>query len=355
MNILFNISHPAHVHLFRNLIHRLYQDGHKLVVAARKKEFTSDLLQAYDIDHALLTKKGDGLAGLVRELLLQQIKLSRLVRQHDIELMIQMNGIFIAPVGRFHGIPTLAFSDTENDVWGNRISFPLCRHVFSPTCFDTEIGGEWRNQIFYPGYHELAYLAPSQFSGVPEPEECFLVRFVGWKAGHDIGETGMCAAEKIALIRTLSRFGKVHVSSEAPLLDEMAEFACSIDPADIHRFMLKCKMVVGESATMASEAACMGIPAIFLSNTGRGYTTEQERRYGLIKHFRLNQWEEFITQVETWAGSDLRDEWQRRRWKMLEDKMDVTQWMTDLVEGYPRSISAARDGKFLRYRIPCAA
>ena len=56
--------------------------------------------------------------------------------------------------------------------------------------------------------------------------------------------------------------------------------------------MMKCRMVIGESATMASEAACLGIPAIFISNTGRGYTTEQDKKYGLIKHYRLNQWEE---------------------------------------------------------------
>jgi len=111
---------------------------------------------------------------------------------------------------------------------------------------------------------------------------------------------------------------------------------------------------VGESATMASEAACLGIPAIFISNTGRGYTTEQDKKYGLIKHYRLNQWKEILNRIEQWGHQDLTDEWQERRWNMLKDKIDVTAWLVDLIENYPKSITEARKGSFERYSIGCA-
>jgi predicted glycosyltransferase len=106
---------------------------------------------------------------------------------------------------------------------------------------------------------------------------------------------------------------------------------------------------------MASESACLGIPAIFISNTGRGYTTEQDRKYGLIKHYRLNEWKEIIKTVEAWAEQDLKDEWQDRRRRMLEEKMEVTPWMIELVENYPASIEDAKRGRFERYAIKCAA
>lgn len=323
-------------------------------MGARYKEFTIDLLKAYRIKHVILTHKGNGLFGLTKELLEQQLELSRIIRRNPVDIMLQIGGIFNAPVGRYYGIPTLAFSDTEIDRWGNGLSFSLSKHVLSPTCFDHTIGGFWRNQVYYPGYHELAYLSPHHVSGKTKPENKFLVRFVGWAAGHDIGEKGLSCDQKTEIVRTLSRFGSVHISSEGKLPEWLDHFACRIHPSKIHDFMKTCKMIVGESATMASEAACLGIPAVFISNTGRGYTTEQDKKYGLIKHYRLDQWEEVVHRLRLWAGDDLYDQWQEKRWNMLKDKIDVTAWLVDLIEDYPDSIALARKASFERYYIQCA-
>jgi uncharacterized protein len=353
LNIFINISHPAHVHLFRNAIKILSQNGHTVIVGARRKEFTTELLEAYHIDHIFLTKKGKGAPGLIGELLQQQIKISRIIKKYSIDIMLQMNGIFNAPVGRLYRIPTLAFSDTENDKWANRVSFTLSRHVFSPTCFDHSIGGSWKNQVHYPGYHELAYLSPRYVSRKIVPEDKIVVRFVGWAAGHDIGEKGLSNRQKIELVNVLKEFGAVHVSSEASLPDEINMYKCAFHPSEIHAFMMRCKLVVGESATMASEAACLGIPAIFISNTGRGYTTEQDNKYGLIKHYRVNQWKEILDRIRQWGSQNLTDEWQEKRWNMLKDKIDLTNWLVDLIENYPRSVLDAQEGSFERYMIRC--
>lgn len=353
MNIFINISHPAHVHFFKNAIASLSTKGHKVIIGARDKEFAIALLKAYQIKYMVLTSKGRGLLGLLKELLQQQVKISRLIKEYRIHIMLQIGGIFNAPVGRYYRIPTLAFSDTENERWGNMVSFPLSKYVFSPTCFEHHVGGCWKNQIHYPGYHELAYLSPRYAPDAIRPEKRFLVRFVGWGAGHDIGEKGLTDEQKIEIICILNKHGAVHISSEAPLPSEIREFACKIHPSEIHDFMKTCKLIVGESATMASEAACLGIPAIFISDTGRGYTTEEDQKYSIIKHYRLDQWIEIVQRLRRWAVEDLHDEWQRRRWIMLRDKIDVTAWMVDLVENYPESIIAAKREDFERYYIKC--
>ena len=354
MNIFVNISHPAHVHFFKNAIRVLSDRGHNVITGARYKEFTVDLLRAYNIKHVILTRKGKGLPGLIKELVEQQIKISSIVKKNPIDIMLQINGVFNAPVGRYYGVPTLAFSDTENDKWVNRLSFTLSKHVLSPTCFDNGVGGSWKNQIKYPGYHELAYLSPRYVKDKIKPEKKFLVRFVGWTASHDMGEQGLSHNQKIEIVQVLKRYGDVHVSSEGPLPNEIKDFAYKIHPHRIHDFMQSCKMVVGESATMASEAACLGIPAIFISNTGRGYTTEQDRKYGLMRHYRIDQWEEMVRRLQIWAEQDVNDEWQERRWNMLKDKIDVSDWLVDLTENYPKSISQAQNGSFERYFIKCA-
>ena len=38
MKILIDIGHPAHVHLFKNLIGNLRKDGHEVIITARDKE-----------------------------------------------------------------------------------------------------------------------------------------------------------------------------------------------------------------------------------------------------------------------------------------------------------------------------
>jgi len=40
--------------------------------------------------------------------------------------------------------------------------------------------------------------------------------------------------------------------------------------------MAYCRAFIGESATMASEAAVLGVPAVYAAETGRSYTDEQE-------------------------------------------------------------------------------
>lgn len=354
MNIFVNISHPAHVHFFKNAIKQLSGRGHYVFIGARNKEFVVDLLKAYNMRHLVLTDKGRGLFGLGKELLEQQMKISKMITKYRIDILLQISGVFNAPVGKIRGVPTLAFSDTENDIWANRLSFSLSKHVLSPTCFDHGIGGSWKNQIHYPGYHELAYLSPQYISERIRSENKFLIRFVGWEAGHDIGEKGLSDNQKAEIVNILNRYGSVSISSEAALPDGLKRFLCKVHPSEIHDFMKTCKMIVGESATMASEAACLGIPAVFISNTGRGYTTEQDKKYGLIKHYRLNQWEEIVQRLKLWAAEDHSDEWQERRWNMLKDKIDVTAWLVDLIENYPKSITKARRGSFERYAIRCA-
>lgn len=336
MNIFFNISHPAHVHLFKNAMRLLGHKGHRIVIGARNKEFTLQLLNAYGMDHIVLTNKGQGVLGLLKELIVQQVKLSKIIKKYSIDIMVQVSGIFNAPVGRLIGIPTIAFSDTENDILANAVSFSLSRQVISPSCFDTKVGGVWKNQIFYDGYHELAYLSPKYFKTNIIPENKFLLRFVGWAAGHDIGEKSLTETQKIQLVNLLKDKGEVFISSEAPLPDKIKHYKYRIDPSEIHDFMATCSMVVGESATMASEAACMGIPAIFISDTGRGYTTEQDKRYGLVKHYRLSQWPEVISTIRNWLEKDLFNEWQIKRKNMLKDKLEVTDWIVKLIESYSK-------------------
>ena len=47
MKILFDLGHPAHVHYFKNLIKVLEKNGNQIMIIARKKDVTHNLLKIY--------------------------------------------------------------------------------------------------------------------------------------------------------------------------------------------------------------------------------------------------------------------------------------------------------------------
>jgi hypothetical protein len=60
MTILFNLDHPAHVHLFRDFIVYLLQQGYQVLVTSQQKDVTQVLLDHYQIPHIPLSKYGSG-------------------------------------------------------------------------------------------------------------------------------------------------------------------------------------------------------------------------------------------------------------------------------------------------------
>jgi predicted glycosyltransferase len=96
-------------------------------------------------------------------------------------------------------------------------------------------------------------------------------------------------------------------------------------------------MLVSDSQTMTVEAAVLGTPAIRCNTfVGRCSVIEElERRYGLTYGFLPDQADQMLHRIaELLVGDVVREEWQRRRQRMLEDKMDLTAWMVDFVESY---------------------
>lgn len=206
----------------------------------------------------------------------------------------------------------------------------------------------------YPGYHELAYLHPDRFTpdadhvhaaGL-EPENYFILRFVSWQASHDLGETGLAYLFKHQLVKKLEKHGRVLITSESPLPADLESYRFSFPPDQMHHLLAHAKMLVGESATMASEAAVLGVPALFISNTGRGYTDELEKRYGLVFNFTRSQTNPIMQKMDDLLSiPDLRALSQQRRSKLLREKIDTTQWMLNYIDSVGRTpFGASRVG-----------
>jgi hypothetical protein len=158
------------------------------------------------------------------------------------------------------------------------------------------------------------------------------VRFVSWQAVHDRHEQGLTAARKRRLIELLQGYGRVLLSSEAPLPPDLAALEIRGPVQDIHHVMAHAQLVVGESATMSSESAVLGVPAVFIATSRRGYTDDEEKRYGLVRHFTEAEYGRALGTIEELFANSPRDFGRAARQRLLEEKIDVTQWMIDYFE-----------------------
>src|SRR5262249_21169049 len=135
-------------------------------------------------------------------------------------------------------------------------------------------------------------------------------------------------------------YGRVLISSEAPLPNDLKAYERKGALGDVHHVLAYARLFFGESATMASEAAMLGVPAIFLSTSSRGYTDEQESRYQMVFNFNgENAIQEKALACSESILSDLNAPtlFRERRDHMLTDLIDVTQFIVDTVENYARN------------------
>lgn len=366
MRFLIDILHPAHVHFFHHFIKECERAGHSVVVTARRKEMATDLLENYGHPYRVISAIGRHKIDLVWELLARNRALTEIVGETRPDALLGIMGISIAAVGKKVGVPSYVFYDTENATVSNWLTFPRATEVITPRCYQKRVRGQ---HVTYSGYHELAYLHPNRF--VPDPdvrerlgvgpgERYSLVRFVSWGASHDFFQRGFTPDGKRRLLRALGQRGRVFVSSESRLPADLEPLRLPVPSASIHHVIAGADLLVGESATMASEAAVLGVPAVFCSPIGRGYTDDQERRYGLVRNVKKE--DDAIraaTEILDRGGPDgRRDEarahWESRRRLLLSDNVDVTSWMLGHL-GVRAGAPLGSNGAAIASTITCGA
>jgi hypothetical protein len=343
MRILIDISHPAHVHLFKNFIWEMEKRGHTIHVTARDKDITKNLLEIYGIEYELIGKMQENRANLYREWLGRIIRLYLSGKRWNADVYIGMANPAIAISAWLHGKISIILTDTEHAKFQNRITFPFTRVILTPSCYKEEIG---KKQIRYQGYHELAYLHPNWFApnpavlkeiGLTTNDTFILIRFVSWHANHDVGQFGI--RDKIRLVKALEPYAQIIITSEGLLPPELDKYKIRVSPEKLHDLLYYARLYVGEGATTASEAAILGTPAIYISTLSCGYLCDEEK-YELLYTYsdRKLELDEAIKKAITLLKDpDLKKNSQKRRIKLLGDKIDVTKFLVWFVENYPDS------------------
>ncbi len=288
MTILFDINHPAHVHYFKNVIYELKKRGDEVLVVARNKEIEHELLQKYDIDFFNRGKGSSTFLGRFFYHIYAVLFIAKLILLKKADLIVSFMHPYGVHAAWLTGRPSIVLSDTENATLHHFFTTPFATEIHTPFTFTKELGSRHHR---FNSFMELAYLNEKNFVpdqntlealGVSNNEKFILIRFVSRKALHDRGHSGVSFSDKLNLVRSLSDYAKVFISSEIELPDELKPFELSIDKALIHQVLYYADLFIGESATMAAESALLGTSAIYIDNEGRGYTDYLSKIYGIV-------------------------------------------------------------------------
>lgn len=362
MKYVFQVNHPAHYHLIKNICSSLKANGHIVSIVARGKDVLESLLE--EEDYILLkTKKGKNL--------IEKIARKKTTENELIQTIVSLNPDFVIGTGPFdkvtgiNGIKTIFLS--EDDVIASPMLFLSAvlgysnfSDILSPSVCNNLL---WNNKtIHYSSYHELAYLHPSNFTPdknivnqyFPYSKPYFIIRFAKLNAYHDIGKRGIDTDIASKIIDKLKKYGDIYITSERELEPQFEKYRININPLDMHHVMAFAQMYIGDSQTMAAEAGVLGVPFIrFNDFVGRiGYLKELEDDYKLgfgIKTKDANQLYQKVDELLKMPNR--KNVFQQRRQKMLSEKIDYAKFLTWFIENYPESRKTMKENPDYQYNF----
>lgn len=352
MNILIDIGHPAHVHLFKNPARTWISKGHDVIFTIRDRPPIQELMTHYGFEYTIASIPGKGFAGLVIELVTHDWNVLKTARKERADILIGTS-VSAAHVALLLNRKSIIFNEDDADYIPlfAKLTYPFAHSIVVPRCLRDK---KTHKYTTYEGYHELAYLHPNNFvphNGIldilkmDKNQPFFLIRSVALKAHHDRNAAGLNKQSTRKLIDILSPHGKVFLSAEETVSDEFREYCISIPPHEMHNLLHYASMVVSDSQTMTIEAAVLGTPAI-RCNTFVGKCSvieELENKYELTQGFQPEESDIMISRItELLSDSNLRATWHARRDRMLAEKIDLAKWITDFVEEFSTDTVAAQ-------------
>ncbi len=341
MKVLFQLGHPAHFHLFKNTIEDLRRDGHQTYVLIRKKDILEDLLKASGMPYVNILPSGKKSSFT---LMLRLWRVFWFTLRHGVDVLVGSTPE-VAQVAWILRRRSAVMAEDDAAIVPQfiRAVKPFADQYLSPVSCNN--GPLELKTTHYAGFHKLAYLHPNRFTPdpkvvdryFPHDQPYFLLRFAQLTAYHDISAHAGGITSEIAsrLIRMLEPHGRVYITSERPLEPQLEQYRLNINPLDIHHVMYYATLYLGDSQSMAVEAAMLGTPSVrFNDFAGRiGVLEELEHIYRLTIGIPTSQPETLYRTVQQLLETpNLRQEYQERRQRMLADKIDVTAFFTEFIE-----------------------
>ena len=352
--VLFYLGHPAHFHLYKNAI--LSFRPEEVVVCIKSKDVLEKLLEESGIRFINIDSKSSirkkGKLNIILNFSRRMMKLSGIILKNKPRRLVG-SAAELGVLGKILNIPSfILFEDDFEKVKSfARIAGPTATYLICPDCCSA---WKWKHKkIAYPSYHELAYLHPNHFTPDPDRVEKifdlskrnFILRFSDLGAYHDVGKTGITDELAMRLIKKLSEYGRVYITSERKLSASLEPYRIHIRASDIHHALYYADMFIGDSQTMTAEAAVLGTPAIRYNDfVGElSYLEDLEKNYALTTGVLTKDVEKLFEVLDQYLGiNNLNEEWKKRRQIMLDSKSDFSKNLHWLLSCAPKDLNCMK-------------
>ncbi|MBN1466860.1 DUF354 domain-containing protein [candidate division KSB1 bacterium] len=354
--VLIDICHPAEVHHFKNLFAQLSAEGWTIVFAAKDKDVTFALLERLCLPFIKMGATGKTLVEKMIKIPRDVIQFFNIVRAVKPDVILTGNLSLHSAVVSFLGhVPLIAFIDSENRGLLDTLTLPLTALKVTSHQYRKNLGV---NHIRYNGNNELAYLHPDLFKpdkrilAASKLEQPFVFfRFVSWTAFHDLGLHGMSLDYKRKLIQSVQKHKRVIISSESPLPDDLKPFEYHFSPENLHHILAYADCYCGEGATTASEAVCLGTPAIYINKIQLGYC-DYEKSFGLLYQYDAIDEHNYEPIVNMLCDPDFKNKHQEKWTEFIASADNVAEIMVKILKDlavngdeWPRGRIGSRSNK----------
>lgn len=370
------LGHPAHYHLFKNVIKNLKADGYEVDVLIKKKENLEQLLQNDGVPYYNILREGrkDSKFGIALGVFKRIWRLFWFVVKRRPLLLIgtSVENSYVGPLLRIPAI-YVGEDDAPATPTETNVCYPGAKDVVTPSCCDD---GKWAYKTTkYPSYHELAYLHPNHFTpsadivrqqGINPDKPYAIMRFVKLKANHDDNIKGINLSVAMRLVEIMKPHMDIYITSERELEPELEPYRIKINPIYMHDVMAFASLYIGDSQTMAAEAGVLGVPFVrFNDFVGRiGYLRELEDKYelgygihasvlpadspirrndGSVQPSGVEELYKRVEELVAMPSDQRRKLWSERRTQMLSDKIDCAKFLTYFIENYPNSATEVKN------------
>ena len=218
MRCVIHVNHPAHVHLFKNLIYLLKKNGSEVIVIASKKNLTFELLELFGIKYIDIGSYGNTIREKLINVPIIDLRTLNIIKKYSPDIFIGMGSIVNSHVSSLLNKPCVNFTDTEHSVEQLILYYFFTNYIVTPNSFKKYFG---QKHVRYNGYQELAYLHPNWFTpdknilnkiNMTVDDKIIVIRLVKWNSTHDIKHHGI--ENKFALIDELKDHANIIITSE---------------------------------------------------------------------------------------------------------------------------------------------
>lgn len=361
--ILLYLGHPAQFHFFKYIIEQLQKDGCQVNILLKTKDILEELVCEWGYEYENIQKsiRKNNFISIALASFVRTFKVFNVARKYKPDLMIGGDAS-IAQVSKILHIPGVTVLEDDIEIIARlaNVTFPYSDAIVVPSVCRV---GKWEHKkVAYSGYMKLAYLHPSFF--IPDIEvkkkyvfenKYCLVRLAQLTAYHDTGVNGLNVDVVLNFINLAKKNGYVvYISSEKELDEKLSAHQLKIRYNDIHHVMYYSSLLISDSQSMSVEAAMLGVPSIRFSDfVGRISVLEElEHIYGLTFGIKTSQSQELLLKADELLSTlNLKEEFQRKRFMMLKDKINVSSFFVWFIENYPDSKKMIQDNPSYQYNF----